>query len=116
MYDVERTLTSRRRATLIRRRGWEASLRLAPSRVKCRLVGCLSVVAVGLAAPFGCADAGSEDACSLLEEQLEDLEERFAGDDDQQSWDDVRDMADAAVERDRLRAELARSGCAPSGE
>ena len=90
--------------------------RLAPSRRTCALVGCLSVVALGLAAPFGCADAGSEDACSLLRYELEDLEARFAGDDDQQSWDNVRETAQASVERDRLRAEMAESGCASRGE
>jgi hypothetical protein len=80
------------------------------------LLCCVTVAALGLGALVGCADDGQEDACSDLRAQLDELERRFAGGDDEQSWDDVRETSDASAERDRLRAEMARAGCPSNSE
>lgn len=66
---------------------------------------------VGLAVVAGCAD-GEPDRCAELQAALADLEGRFGAPDDEQSWDAVQATAEATAERDRLRAELARAGCA----
>jgi hypothetical protein len=50
-----------------------------------------------------------------MQAQLNELEDRSASGDDDQSWDDIKETADASAERDRLRAEMARAGCPASG-
>ena len=91
-------------------------MRVGRSGKKCGLVSCVTVAALGLSGIVGCADDGQEDACSELRAQLDELEGRFAGGDDEQSFDDVRETSDASAERDRLRAEIARAGCASNGD
>jgi hypothetical protein len=88
----------------------------AGRRGKRRSLVCqIAVAALGLAVLAGCGDDGPEEACSELRADLDELESRFSGSDDQ-SWDDVRETSDASAERDRLQAEMARAGCASEGE
>lgn len=93
----------------------EESLRAGPAGKRCGVVGRIAVAAFGLAVLVGCGDDGKEDACSELRAELDELESRFTGGDDQ-SWDGVNDTLDASVGRDRLRAEMARVGCPSEGE
>lgn len=67
-----------------------------------------ALVLTGLA--VGCGDR-EPDECAQLRAALDDLEGRFDAPDDEQSWEAVVETAEATAERDRLRAELARSGC-----
>ena len=69
------------------------------------------LVLVGLAMVVGCTD-GEPDECAELRSALDELDGRFDAPDDEQSWDVTKDVAEATAERDRLRAELARAGCA----